>query len=239
VSFSSEDVPISIGVIFDHSGSMANKLGKAEEAAIQFFKTANPQDEFFLVGFNDRAELLSPFTDSVEDLQSRILSAPAKGRTALFDGIYLGLSQMKAAHRAKRALLVISDGGDNRSRYNEKDIKRLVREADTQIYSIGIFDPLGHQKRLTCYKRTPRAAEASQVFCKQTFCAPLAMFPCPHTRRRRSICAQAAPPPGPFTLNISMTMSASKSCYSRECKVPITAASARTSRATARPGNPS
>jgi Ca-activated chloride channel family protein len=147
VSFSSEDVPISIGVIFDHSGSMTDKLGKAEEAAIQFFRTANPQDEFFLVGFNDRAELLSPFTDSVEDLQSRILSAPAKGRTALLDAIYLGLSEMKAAHNAKRALLIISDGGDNSSRYNEKDIKRLVREADTQLYSIGIFDPFEYRSR--------------------------------------------------------------------------------------------
>src|SRR5207302_5217530 len=89
-----------IGVIFDHSGSMADKLGKAKEAAIQFFKTANPQDEFFLVGFNERAELLSPFTDSVEDLQGRIFSVPAKGRTALLDAIYLGLSEMKGAHHA-------------------------------------------------------------------------------------------------------------------------------------------
>jgi Ca-activated chloride channel family protein len=79
--FSSENVPISIGVIFDLSGSMANKVGKAKEAAFQFFKTANPQDEFFLVGFNDRAEVVNTFTSSVEDLQSRILSAPAKGRT--------------------------------------------------------------------------------------------------------------------------------------------------------------
>jgi len=83
--FSSEDVPISIGVIFDLSGSMANKVGKAKEAALQFFKTANPQDEFFLVSFNDRAEVVSTFTSSVEDLQSRILSASAKGRTALLD----------------------------------------------------------------------------------------------------------------------------------------------------------
>jgi len=147
VNFSSEDVPISIGVIFDHSGSMADKLGKAKEAAIQFFKTANPQDEFFLVGFNDRAELLSPFTESIEDLQGRILSFPAKGRTALLDAIYLGLSEMKAARNAKRALLIISDGGDNSSRYNEKDIKRLVREADTQLYSIGIFDPFEYRSR--------------------------------------------------------------------------------------------
>ena len=147
VNFSSEDVPISIGVILDHSGSMTNKLGKAKEAAFEFFKTANPEDEFFLVGFNDRSELLSPFTNNVEDLQSRMLSASAKGRTALLDAIYLGLNQMRRARNGKRALLIISDGGDNSSRYNEKDIKRLVREADTQLYSIGIFDALDDRTR--------------------------------------------------------------------------------------------
>jgi len=145
--FSSEDVPISIGVIFDLSGSMANKVGKAKEAALQFFKTANPQDEFFLVSFNDRAEVLSTFTSSVEDLQSRILSVSARGRTALFDAIYLGLSEMRTARNAKRALLIISDGGDNNSRFNERDIKRLVREADTQLYSIGIFDAVEYRSR--------------------------------------------------------------------------------------------
>jgi Ca-activated chloride channel homolog len=147
--FSSEDVPISIGVIFDLSGSMANKVGKAKEAALQFFKTANPQDEFFLVSFNDRAEVLSTFTNSVEDLQGRLLSASAKGRTALLDGIYLGLSEMRTARNGKRALLIISDGGDNNSRYNERDIKRLAREADTQLYSIGTFDPFEYRSRTT------------------------------------------------------------------------------------------
>jgi Ca-activated chloride channel homolog len=147
LTFSSEDVPISIGVIFDFSGSMANKIGKAREAALQFFKTANPQDEFFLVTFNERAELTSTFTNSVEDLQSRMLLTAPKGRTALLDAIYLGLSQMRGAHNAKRALLILSDGGDNHSRYNENDIKRLVREADTQLYAIGIYDPLGYRNR--------------------------------------------------------------------------------------------
>src|SRR5215467_3967462 len=147
VTFSSEDVPISIGVIFDFSGSMSNKVGKAREAALQFFKTANPQDEFFLVSFNERAELTSSFTNSVEDLQSRLMLTSPKGRTALLDAIYLGLSQMRGAHNAKRALLILSDGGDNHSRYNENDIKRLVREADTQLYAIGIFDPLGNRNR--------------------------------------------------------------------------------------------
>jgi Ca-activated chloride channel family protein len=145
--FSSEDVPISIGVIFDLSGSMRNKIGKSKEAALQFFKTANPQDEFFLVGFNDRADLISPFTSSVEDLQSRLLSLSVKGRTALLDAIYLGLNEMRTARNAKRALLIISDGGDNHSRYMENDIKRLVREADTQLYSVGIFDPLDYRNR--------------------------------------------------------------------------------------------
>ena len=147
VTFSSEDVPISIGVIFDISGSMANKIAKARDAAIQFFKTANPADEFFLVSFNEHAELTSAFTNSVEDLQNRMISTNPKGRTALLDAIYLGLSQMRGAHNAKRALLILSDGGDNHSRYNESDIKRLVKEADTQLYAIGIFDPLGNRGR--------------------------------------------------------------------------------------------
>jgi Ca-activated chloride channel family protein len=147
LTFSSEDVPISIGVIFDFSGSMANKIGKAREAALQFFKTANPADEFFLVTFNERAELTSTFTNSVEDLQSRMLLTAPKGRTALLDAIYLGLSQMRGAHNAKRALLILSDGGDNHSRYSENDIKRLVKEADTQLYAIGIFDPLNYRNR--------------------------------------------------------------------------------------------
>lgn len=145
VHFSSEDVPISIGVIFDLSGSMSNKVDKARTAAIQFFKTANPQDEFFLVSFNERAELTSPFTQSVEDLQQRMLYTTAKGRTALLDAIYLGLSEMRGARNPKRALLIISDGGDNHSRYNERDIKNFVKESDVQIYAIGIYNPLGYR----------------------------------------------------------------------------------------------
>jgi Ca-activated chloride channel homolog len=147
VTFSSEDVPISIGIILDLSGSMTNKVGKAKDAAVQFFKTANPQDEFFLVTFTERAQLTSTFTSNVEDLENRMLSISAKGRTALLDAIYLGLVQMRDAHNAKRALLIISDGGDNSSRYNEKDIKRLVRESDTQLYSVGIFDGVEYRSR--------------------------------------------------------------------------------------------
>jgi Ca-activated chloride channel family protein len=147
LTFSSEDVPITIGVILDFSGSMANKIRKAREAALQFFNTANPQDEFFLVSFNERAELTNAFTNNIEDLQSSMMLMAPKGSTALLDAIYLGLSQMSGANNAKRALLIISDGGDNHSRYNESEIKRLVKEANTQLYAIGIFDPLGYRER--------------------------------------------------------------------------------------------
>jgi len=142
--YSSEDVPVSIGVIFDMSGSMSDKVNKARQAAVQFFKTANPQDEFFLVSFNERAELTSRFTNSVEDLQSRMMYTSARGRTALLDAIYLGLSQMKGAHNEKKALLIISDGGDNHSRYNVTDVKNFVKEADVQIYSMGLFEGFGN-----------------------------------------------------------------------------------------------
>ncbi len=138
--FSSEDVPISLGVIFDLSGSMQDKIEKAREAVVEFFRTANPQDEFFMVTFNDRPELLSDFTNSVEDIQAKLVYAKPERRTAMLDAIYMGLHQMRKASQQKKALLIISDGGDNHSRYTENEIKSMVKEADVQIYGIGIFD---------------------------------------------------------------------------------------------------
>jgi Ca-activated chloride channel family protein len=139
--FSSEDAPISLGVIFDTSGSMRSKFDRAREAIVEFFKTANPQDEFFMIAFSDIPEELSDFTNSVEDIQDRLLYVMPKGRTALLDAIYLGLRKMKQAKYERKALLIISDGGDNRSRYSEGEITSRVKEADVQMYAIGIFDP--------------------------------------------------------------------------------------------------
>ncbi len=138
--FSSEDAPISLGVIFDMSGSMSNKIGKARDAVVEFFKTANPQDEFFMVAFADKPELVADFTQSVEDIQGKLIYTVPKGRTALLDGVYLALNKMRDAKHNKKALLIISDGGDNRSRYTDSEIKSLVKEADVQIYAIGLFD---------------------------------------------------------------------------------------------------
>jgi Ca-activated chloride channel family protein len=147
LQFSSEDAPLSVGLVFDCSGSMSNKLDRSRKAVAQFFRTANPEDEFFLVQFNDRPELVLPFTTSLEEIQNRLTFTQAKGRTALLDGVYLALHQMKKARNPRKALLIISDGGDNSSRYTESEIKNLVREADVQIYAIGIFEPISSRGR--------------------------------------------------------------------------------------------
>jgi Ca-activated chloride channel family protein len=140
-SFACEDAPVSIGIIFDLSGSMTSKLVRARESILQFIKTANPQDEFFVIGFNDRPELIEDFTSSIDDIQARLATVHAGHRTALLDAIYYGVAKMRDAKHERKALLVVSDGGDNRSRYTEGEVRSKVRESDVQIYAMGIFDP--------------------------------------------------------------------------------------------------
>jgi len=140
-TFASEDAPVSIGIVFDLSGSMSSKLIRARESILQFIKTANPQDEFFVIGFNDRPELIEDFTSSVEDIQARLATVRSGHRTALLDAIYYGVVKMREARHERKALLIVSDGGDNRSRYTEGELRAQVREADVELYSIGIFDP--------------------------------------------------------------------------------------------------
>jgi Ca-activated chloride channel homolog len=145
--FSSEDAPISIGLVFDTSGSMGSKLQKSRQAAAEFFKTANPSDEFFLVQFNDRPQLSVPFTTDTDKIQSTLTFTQSKGRTALLDSVYLAMHEMKKAHNPRKAVLIISDGGDNSSRYTETEIKNAVREADVQIFAIGIFESMANRGR--------------------------------------------------------------------------------------------
>ena len=146
-SFASEDAPLSVGLVFDASQSMGSKLQKARLATAQFFKTANPEDEFFLVQFNDKPEMIQGFTTNTEEIQNRLTFTQAKGRTALLDGIYMALNHMKKARNTRKAILVLSDGGDNSSRYTETEIKNLVREADVQIYAIGLFEGMSGRSR--------------------------------------------------------------------------------------------
>lgn len=139
-TFGTEDAPISIGIVFDLSGSMESKFIRARKALSEFLRTCNPKDEFFVVGFNDRPAIIVDYTSDVEDVEARMVMLHPEKRTALIDAMYLGIHKLKSARYDRKALLVISDGGDNRSRYTEGELQRAVRESEVQIYSIGIFD---------------------------------------------------------------------------------------------------
>ncbi len=139
-SFSVEDAPVSIGIVFDLSGSMNSKFARARKALSEFLRTSNPQDEYFVVGFNDRPAVIVDFTSDVEDVEARMVMLKPQNRTALIDAIYLGANKLRQAKYDRKALLIISDGGDNRSRYTENELRRVVKESDMQLYSIGIFD---------------------------------------------------------------------------------------------------
>lgn len=139
-SFSTDDAPVTIGIIFDLSGSMSSKFARAREALKEFLQTSNPKDEFFVVGFNDRPAVIVDYTSDIDDIDARMVMLRPENRTALIDAVYLGVDKLKEAKYDRKALLIISDGGDNRSRYTEGELRREVRESDLQIYSIGIFD---------------------------------------------------------------------------------------------------
>jgi len=155
VSFGSEDAPLSIGIVFDTSGSMGPKLERSRLSVAEFFKTANPEDEAFLVEFSERPRLTVPFTHNLEEIQNQLAFVQSKGQTALLDSVYLALMTMKKAHNPRKALILITDGGDNSSRYTQSEVRNLVREADVQIYCIGIYENGGG--------RTPEEASGPEL----------------------------------------------------------------------------
>src|SRR5215467_7981490 len=136
--FSSEAAPVSLGIIFDISHSMEKKLSFAKDAAVKFLETGTPDDEYFLVEFSNRAKIAEGFTSDITRLRDKLSLVPAQGNTALYDAVYLGLAQLKKGQNPKKALLLITDGEDNHSRYSRGDIREFVREADAQIYVIDL-----------------------------------------------------------------------------------------------------
>jgi VWFA-related protein len=138
--FAKDDAPISAGLLLDVSGSMKEKMAKASEAAAEIFQFANPEDEFFLIEFNGRAKLTVPFTRDWSGISREIAKAKTSGMTALLDAIHLGIAQMKHAKNARRALIELSDGGDNFSRRNLRQLRTALIEADVQVYAMGVFD---------------------------------------------------------------------------------------------------
>ena len=144
--FSMDDAPASVGLVYDSSGSMRGKMNQEAAAAKAFMRTANPEDEFFLVEFGERARLASRFTVWPEDILWRIALPKPFGRTPLLDALFLAMTQMKSAHHSRKALVILSDGGDNQSRRNARQIKGRLVEADLQLYAMGIYAPAGSRK---------------------------------------------------------------------------------------------
>ena len=138
-AFSREDEPIAVGLVFDTSGSMGDKLRRSRMAASEFFKFADPQDEYFLVEFDNSPRLEVPLTKDTGRIEEQLTFSRSRGSTALLDAIYLALHEMKKSKMNKKALLIISDGGDNHSRYTVTEVNNVVRESDVLIYSIGVF----------------------------------------------------------------------------------------------------
>lgn len=139
--FSDVDAPISVGVLFDVSGSMSGeKIGKARKALERFINTSHPSDEYFLIGFNSRAQLLLDRTRDGEAVLQKLTLVQTKGNTALYDACYLGIERVTRGTRQKKAMLIISDGQDNASRYNFGEVRRLMKEADVTVYAVGIMD---------------------------------------------------------------------------------------------------
>lgn len=140
VSFTGEDTPCSVGLILDLSGSMRDVLGPAKDAVRAFLATSNPDDDFFLMTVSTNPQVATSFTSETGQLERNLYPAQATGSTALIDTIYMGLQQIRKARSARRALLVVSDGMDNHSRYSKPELMSLALETDAQIYTIAIDD---------------------------------------------------------------------------------------------------
>ncbi len=138
--FSKEDAPVSVGILLDVSGSMDTKIERARDAVTAILTVSNPQDEFFLMTFADQPILVQDFTSNADEIEGNLLFTRPKGSTSLIDAVVMAISHMRNARYQRRALVIISDGGDNRSRYTEKEVKSLIKEADVLVYSVGVFD---------------------------------------------------------------------------------------------------
>jgi Ca-activated chloride channel family protein len=167
-----EDLPLSVGLVFDATGSMADKLSDARDAAKAFLKTSNPHDEYFLIEFSDRPQLVENFTTDLARLQRRIFSTSAHGLTPLFDAVQMGLEKINGAKNTKRALLVITDGEDNNSRSTFSDIRESTRHQDVLIYAIGLVQSARGQSTIGDLVETtggraffPNAASQLQDIC--------------------------------------------------------------------------
>ncbi len=142
--FSNDKSAISAGIILDISGSMGDNMLAARNAVVRFLEQGNPEDEYFLIGFNHQTRLLQDFTSRSQNVRGEISIVNSSGRTALYDALYLGLEKIREARNDKKALIIITDGEDNSSRYTFNEVKEFAKESDAQIYVIGEQGDLGY-----------------------------------------------------------------------------------------------
>lgn len=166
--FKQEDSPVSVGLVVDHSGSMKRKLGDVVAAARMFVDSSNPDDELFVVNFNEYVTLGLPasvkFTKRFDELTRAIANTPATGQTALYDAIAVALERLQTDPREKKALIVISDGGDNASRRTLAEVQVLAERSNAVIYTLGVFDPADPDRNPGVLKRLAAATGGEAYF---------------------------------------------------------------------------
>ena len=141
-SFAREDVPVSMGIVLDLSGSMRGKIEQVNRAALAFIKAGNPGDEFFLIGFNDEVELLQDYTGDIDEISDALENTVVAGKTHLYDSVYLGVEKAHKGSKSKKALVVITDGNDDTSYYSLKELIAKIQESDVQVFCVGLLDDM-------------------------------------------------------------------------------------------------
>ena len=158
--FRNEDIPVTGGLVVDHSTSMRPKIAEVTAAARAFVRSSNREDQMFVVNFNEVASLGLPsavrFTDRTSELEQAIAAAPARGRTALYDAVAKGLGELRAGSWDKKVLLVVSDGGDNASKHSLDQVMQLAGQSSAVIYTIGVFDESDDERNPRVLKRMAR-----------------------------------------------------------------------------------
>lgn len=207
VTFGMEDAPISTGLVFDASGSMRNRIEESRTAVDQFCRTAVTGDEFFLVKFSDKAELISPFTRSAGEILRQLNFIQPGGWTAMVDAIKLSVEEMRLAANPRKVLLVLSDGGDNNSRYSESELLSVLREADVRIYAIGLFQRPRYLEKLAeetggkviwvhKLSELPEAMETLSVQIRNEYVAGYFSNRSPNDGRYHRVKVEVQPPAG-------------------------------------------
>jgi len=168
--FSQEDVPVTLGIVIDTSGSMRNKIDNVNKAALAFIRASNPQDEVFLIGFNDQVELLEDYTSDLEAIADSLDNIIVAGGTALYDAIHLGVEKAQKGIKPKKAIIVITDGEDRDSYYKLEEMTAKVQESDVQVYSIGFLNAIPEKGLFGRWSKSvpEKAHDALQLISEDT-----------------------------------------------------------------------